>query len=108
MLECSGSAVARRQATQVAHRAATVVYVGGGPEPDIAFSSGDIIAKDLTIRGNSVFTIASYYAAIDFLRSHSVPLEGIITHRFKIAEAVEAFALFDSGETGKVVFAWDE
>ena len=108
VLECSGSAVARRQATQVAHRAATVVYVGGGPEPDIAFSSGDIIAKDLTIRGNSVFTIASYYAAIDFLRSHSVPLEGIITHRFKIAEAVEAFALFDSGETGKVVFAWDE
>jgi threonine dehydrogenase-like Zn-dependent dehydrogenase len=30
----------------------------------------------------------------------------MVTHRFAIAQAPEAFALFDTGNTGKVVFAW--
>ena len=83
-------------------------HLARGPEPDIAVAMGDVLQKDLTIRGNSVFTMASYYAAVDFLRTHTVPLERIITHRFTIDQAVEAFAIFNSGETGKVIFEWDE
>ena len=35
-----------------------------------------------------------------------VPLKELITHRFSLDQAVEAYELFDSGKTGKVVFVW--
>ena len=106
VLECSGSPVARRQAASVAGRGATVVYVGAG-NPDVMINFGDLLQRDLTILGNVVYSMASYSDEVDFLLKHSVPLEDIVTHRFKIEQAVEAFSLFDSGETGKVVFEWD-
>ena len=105
VLECSGSSAARRQAASVAGRGATIVYVGaGGPELTVNFD--DVLQKDLTLRSNSVYTMASYYDEIEFLREHPVPLDEIITHRFGIEQAVEAFSLFDTGETGKVIFEW--
>jgi threonine dehydrogenase-like Zn-dependent dehydrogenase len=108
VLECSGNPIARRQAAAVASRGSTVVYVGGGPNPNLAVDFGDVLQKDLTIRGNSVFSMASYYAAVEFLLQHPVPFDEIVTHRFTIEQAVEAFSLFDTGETGKVIFEWDE
>ena len=107
VLECSGSPVARRQAASVATRGATVVYVGVG-ESDLAVDFGDVFEKDLTIRSNAVFSIASYYDAVEFLLKHPVPLDAIVTQRFTIDQAVEAFSLFDTGETGKVIFEWDD
>ena len=64
------------------------------------------MAKDLRIRGNSVYSMASYYDEIEFLLKTPVPLDDIVTHRFRIEDAVEAFSLFDTGDTGKVVFEW--
>lgn len=107
VLECSGNPNARNQAASVAGRGATVVYVGHDG-PDISISFGDVLRKDLTIRGNSVYTMASYHDEVEFLLKNPVPLEDIVTHRFKIEEAPEAFSLFDSSATGKVVFEWDE
>ena len=69
---------------------------------------GALIGKDLTLRGNSVFSMASYFEALEFLRHTPVPLDEAVTHCFAIEEAVEAFATFDAGETGKVVFAWND
>jgi len=36
-----------------------------------------------------------------------IPLRDIITHRFSLDKAEEAFALFNGATTGKVVFNWD-
>jgi threonine dehydrogenase-like Zn-dependent dehydrogenase len=36
-----------------------------------------------------------------------VRLEQVITHRFGLDDAPEAFRLFDSGRTGKVIFEWE-
>jgi propanol-preferring alcohol dehydrogenase len=83
-----------------------VVYVGGGNK-EIVVDFGDVLQKDLTIRGNSVYSMKAYFEAVEFLQTHPVPLDEIVTHRFKIEEAVEAFRLFDGGETGKVVFDWE-
>ncbi|MEM7124824.1 MAG: alcohol dehydrogenase catalytic domain-containing protein [Chloroflexota bacterium] len=105
VLECSGNPIARKQAASVAGRGATVVYVGAG-SAELTVSFADILENDLTIKSNSVFSMASYYDEIDFLCQHPVPLEEIVTHRFPIDQAVDAFALFDSGETGKVIFEW--
>lgn len=106
VLECSGNPVARKQAAAVAGRGATIVYVGAG-NPELTVNFGDVLQKDLTIRSNSVYSMASYYDEVEFLLKHPVPLDDIVTHRFSIEQAIEAFALFDTGETGKVIFEWE-
>lgn len=83
------------------------MYVGAG-NPEIAVNFGDVLQKELTIKGNSVYSMSSYFSEVEFLRSHPVPLDDIVTHRFKVEQAVEAFSTFDSGDTGKVIFEWDK
>lgn len=107
VLECSGNPIARRQAASVASRDATVIYIGGGPA-ELSINFSDLLSKDITIKGNSVYSIASYYEEVEFLLKHSIPLDAIVTHSFKIENAAEAFSIFDTGETGKVVFKWDD
>ena len=43
-----------------------------------------------------------------FVRTREVPLEATVTHRVPLTDAPEVFAAFDRGETGKVVFTWDD
>jgi threonine dehydrogenase-like Zn-dependent dehydrogenase len=105
VVECSGSDAARSQAGSVAGRGATLVYVGSG-KPEFSANVGWLIGKGITIKGNSVYSYTDYYAAVEFLQTHDIPLDDIVTHRFKIEDAVEAFNTFDAGDTGKVVFEW--
>lgn len=105
ILECSGSPVARRQAAAAAAKHAHIIMVGAGGD-DVSLDQLDLLRKELTIRGNAVFSMRDYFKAIEFLKRHHVPLDDMVTHRFRIEQAPEAFALFDSGDTGKVVFEW--
>ena len=43
----------------------------------------------------------------DFVVDRNLPLGDLITHKFRLAEAEEAFKLFDTATTGKPVFYWD-
>ena len=105
VVECSGNAIARKQAAQVAGRNGTVVYVGGG-SPDLTINIGDLMGKNITILGNSVYPVNAYYDMVEFVQRNEVPLDDIVTHRYSIDQAVEAYRTFDAGETGKVVFDW--
>ena len=82
------------------------MYVRSGKR-ELTINMGDLIGKEIRIRGNSVYPVGAYCEAVDFLETHTVPLDEIVTHRFKVEDAVEAFNTFDAGETGKVVFEWD-
>ena len=106
VIECSGSDIARTQSAAVAARHATVVFVGAGGE-SITVVATYVIHKELTIKGNSVYSMPAYFDAVDFLLKHSVPLDDMVTHRFRLDQAVEAFKLFDTGQTGKVIFDWE-
>ena len=107
VVECSGSAIARTQAAAVAGLHGTVVYVGAGA-PSLEIDFVDILRKELTLRGNSVYSMGAYFDAVSFVQTHRVPLDEIVTHRFRLEHAREAFAIFDRGETGKVVFDWED
>ena len=39
-----------------------------------------------------------------FIAERRIPLKKLITHRFKLDQAVEAYKLFDTQTTGKGVF----
>jgi threonine dehydrogenase-like Zn-dependent dehydrogenase len=40
--------------------------------------------------------------------NHKVPIEATVTHRVSLDDALEVFPAFDRGETGKVVFTWED
>lgn len=54
-----------------------------------------------------MYSMGACFDAVAFLQSHPVPLDEIVPHRFSIEQAKEAFEIFDSGETGKVIFEWE-
>jgi len=50
--------------------------------------------------------IYMYHDLAQFILDHDLPLDRMVTHRFPLEQAPEAFALFDQGATGKVVLEW--
>ena len=80
------------------------VGIGGKTTLDI---SDQVIHKQLTLYGSWTFSIGGLSEVADFVVDRGVPLGDLITHRFRLEEAVEAYRTFDAGKTGKVVFVWD-
>jgi threonine dehydrogenase-like Zn-dependent dehydrogenase len=60
--------------------------------------------------GNSgrawTFSLSGLAEVADFVVERRVPLKELITHRFTLGQAAEAYRLFDAGRTGKVVLVW--
>ena len=50
--------------------------------------------------------MADWPEITDLIISKNVDLEKIVSHTYPISEAPEAFRLFDSHVTQKVVFVW--
>lgn len=102
VLECSGSAAALRQALDAVRPKGAVSIVGENPEAVIS-PSGHFNRKEVTLCGSTCFPAGDYE---DILRAIERGLDParLITHRFSLEEAAEAYAAFDRGETGKVVF----
>ena len=99
-LDCSGSPAGRVAAVQVTRARGQVCFVGVGP-PTAFDVSEEIIGKELTCYGSWTFTAAGLIRCMDFVTRHSCQLSRLISHRSGIEAAAGAFALFDSGRTGK-------
>ena len=74
----------------------------GGPAT-IDFSR-DIIFKVATIYGSWTFSKSELIEIARFMVEARVPLTRLITHRYDLDQAVEAFQTFDTATTGKPVF----
>jgi len=60
--------------------------------------------KGVTVRGIAGRRLwETWYEARGLVRSGAVDLSLVITHKFKLAEFEKAFAVMESGESGKVV-----
>jgi threonine dehydrogenase-like Zn-dependent dehydrogenase len=80
-------------------------FVGEGGQTSFDVSR-DIIHKQLTIYGSWTMSTVSLAEVANYVVNHKVPLSKIITHRFPLEQAAEAYKLFESGQTGKVVITW--
>jgi threonine 3-dehydrogenase len=103
-LDSSGKTVARRGALDALAKRGVLVCVGHGEELPLSVSP-DLIATERTVLGSEYFRYqeiaANHTRLLDpVTRSY---LAQIITHRFPVTEIEHAFAVFDGGETGKVV-----
>jgi len=63
--------------------------------------------KLLTIHGSWTFSTWMLEEAASWIISRNLPIEDLITHRFPLEQAQEAYRVFQEGQTGKVVFVWN-
>lgn len=103
--ETSGYPVGRQAAVNCLHVEGKAVFVGLGSQAN-TFDLRPVIVNQLSVLGSYVIPIYMYWDLVDFIQEHKLPIEEMVTHRFAIEDAVEAFRVFDQGATGKVVLEW--
>ena len=105
-LEATGIPEARINAVDSVRHWGRVCFVGEGGLTSFDVSR-QIIHRQLTIYGSWTFSLGGLAEVARFVVDSQVPLRDLITHRFPLDQAVEAYRLFDEGKTGKVVLGWD-
>ncbi len=104
--ETSGSGAAHQQLIDALAFGGKAALVGFGAH-ERTVNLTEIIGRQLTLMGSFVSPIGMYWDIASFLVRHHVPLESMVTHRFPLEDAAEAFRVADSGRSGKVVFEWE-
>lgn len=105
-IDCSGAPPAQNAALDAARAMGSVAFVGESPATEIN-PSDQMIRKLLHVIGAWYFPLGEFPEIARFVVDNEVPVEKMITHRFSLDEAPEAFRMFDERETEKAVFVWD-
>jgi threonine dehydrogenase-like Zn-dependent dehydrogenase len=105
-IDCSGNANARHLCLEAAREWGRVVFVGEGGT--VAFEPSPLlIHKQLTLYGSWVCSLPQMEELTERLVRWKLHPDVLVTHRFTLAQAKEAYELFDTGKTGKVAFVWE-
>lgn len=99
-LETSRSELARAQGLQSLRMFGRCAYVGVGKPTTIDINT-DVIRKSATIFGSWTFSKTEMIAIARFTVEARVQLRDIITHRYSLDQAPEAYRAFAAGATGK-------
>lgn len=105
-LDCTGISEPRVNTIQSAKIYGRCCFVGIGEETSFNIYE-DIIRKQLTIYGSWTMSTIGLAEVANYIVEHKLPLKKIITHRFSLDQAAEAYKIFEAGQTGKVVITWD-
>jgi threonine dehydrogenase-like Zn-dependent dehydrogenase len=105
-LDCTGTPEARVAAVRSARVFGRACFVGEGNTTTFDISA-DIIHKQLTILGSWTFSSLEQEECARFIVDRKIPLKRLLTHRFTLDQAAEAYRLFDSQTTGKGVFLFE-
>ncbi|GGI99141.1 alcohol dehydrogenase [Alicyclobacillus cellulosilyticus] len=105
-IDCSGSPQGRLLCLQAARERGRVVYLGEGGT--VTFEPSPLLLhKRLTLYGSWVCGLAEMEELAEHLVRKGLHPEDIVTHRFALTEADQAYKTFASGKCGKVVLTWD-
>jgi len=105
VIDCSGNPIAQNNALNSVKRMGRVAFIGESKKTTIN-PSDQIIRKQLSIIGSWYFNISEYDEITQFIVEKELPLEKLVTHRFKLDEAAKAFKMFDERKTTISVFVW--
>jgi threonine dehydrogenase-like Zn-dependent dehydrogenase len=101
-LDCAGVQETNSHALDAARIYGQVGFIGEKKVATIKLSPY-IIRKELTIFGSWYFTNAEFYEQVEIWK-RGLCVDKMITHRYTLDQAPEAYPMFTSGQTGKVVF----
>jgi D-arabinitol dehydrogenase (NADP+) len=92
VVDATGSSIVTEQALALTADGGTVLIYGVTDQADrVAMSPYDIYRRELTIKG-SFAQVLSFPRAVAMLRSGHVRTEGLITHRFRLADFASAIS----------------
>jgi L-iditol 2-dehydrogenase len=97
IFECVGVAATAREAVRVA-RKGTRIVLAGVFEEEVPLSLGLIQDRELELIGTLMYAGDDFATAIRLVESGQVKVEPLITHRFPLSRAAEAFAAADDRE----------
>ncbi len=106
-IECSANATARATAIRATRKWGKIAYVGEGGTVEFN-PSPDIIHDQKTIYGSWVTSTWLMEELVERLIRWNLHPADIITHRFGLEDAGNAYALMGSGRCGKVAVCSDE
>jgi threonine dehydrogenase-like Zn-dependent dehydrogenase len=101
-LDCSPVPQTLEDALNAVRVHGRVGWIGEKPSATVN-PSAQVIHKELQMTGSWYFTAADFYEELACYR-RGLDLDGLITHRFPLADAPAAYRLFASGNSGKVIF----
>lgn len=99
--ECSGNRLASQSAIRVTRQRGKLAIVGVSRYLEID-PWVDLIENELTIYGSRCFVLSEYEEMMAMVRKGLRP-ERIISHRFPLSQAEEAFAVYLSTQCNKVI-----
>jgi threonine dehydrogenase-like Zn-dependent dehydrogenase len=102
-LDTSGASEGRLTAVRGTRAWGIVCFVGEGGSVTLDVSP-DLLRKQLTIIGSWTFSTIVQADCARFVADRKVAVEHLFTHRWQLAQAEEAYRLFDRQTSGKGVF----
>jgi len=106
-VDCSGNTYGRQLAIRATRKWGRVVFIGEGGTVEFN-PSPDIIHYQKTIYGSWVTTIWRMEELVERIARWGIHPEDLVTNRFTLDRASEAYALMNSGKCGKVAIVFDE
>jgi 2-desacetyl-2-hydroxyethyl bacteriochlorophyllide A dehydrogenase len=105
-VDCSGVAAARQVALESTRQWGRCMLVGEGNRLDIDVSA-QLIHRQIAIYGSWVTSLPRMDELVELLVRWNLHPESIVTHRYGLADAGEAYATADAGTGGKVAIVMD-
>ncbi|MBC7237183.1 MAG: alcohol dehydrogenase catalytic domain-containing protein [Chloroflexi bacterium] len=105
VVETSGNDQARVDVLRATPYHARLIYVGFGGRARNAMLGPHLGGRWVT--GSNMFTAADYYELVRLMKRQGFHFHDLVTHRFPLEKAQEAFDTFASRKTGKVMFVWE-
>jgi threonine dehydrogenase-like Zn-dependent dehydrogenase len=102
-LDCSASPEARAAAVRSVRTWGTACFVGEGGEVRLEVSP-DLLRRQVTLIGSWTFSSVGQMECARFVAARGLPLNKLITERWKLEQAAEAYRAFDRQASGKGVF----
>ena len=106
-VDCSGNTLARQVCIRATRQWGKMVMIGEGGTVEFN-PSPDIIHGQKTIYGSWVTSIWRMEELVERIERWGIHPEDLVTHRFKLDDAAEAFSLMAEGKCGKVAIVFDE
>ena len=102
-MDCTGISEARQATVRCVRTWGQACFVGEGGTTAFDVSQ-DMLRRQLTLHASWTFSAIGQWECARFVADRKIPLGKLLTHRFRLEQAAEAYRLFDTQTTGKGVF----
>jgi threonine dehydrogenase-like Zn-dependent dehydrogenase len=106
-VDCSGHTLARQLCLRATRQWGKMVFIGEGGTVEFN-PSPDMIHDQKTIYGSWVTSIWKMEELVERIVRWGIHPEDLVTHRFTLDQAGEAYSLMAEGKCGKVAVVFDE